>query len=156
MNSNVRDAGNYFLAVPIASLRQAVTQSIANSTFTAITLDTSDVDTDNGHSVVTNTSRYTPQTAGYAQYSGGVAWSVNTTGGRGTYWAQNGSLLISEAMMATVSALNVGTVARTKQIFSNGSTDYVEMQAYQTSGGALSTVATSSAECAMEVRWVHT
>lgn len=158
MNSNVRDGGNFFLATPIAELRQTVAQSLGSGAPTAILLDTEDVDTDAAHSTVTNTSRYTPQTAGYCQYSGGISYAVNATGVRGAYWYLNAAVVnATETMLATAAAVFVSVAARTKQIFANGSTDYVEIYSYQTSGGALNTaVAATGAQSGVSVRYVHT
>ena len=64
LNTDVRDGYNFLLATPRAVMRKTANQSIPNATLTAVTWDLEDVDTDGGHSNVTNNSRYTAQTAG--------------------------------------------------------------------------------------------
>lgn len=152
LNSNVRDAGNYWLARPLAILRQTVGQSIPTATWTAILLDTEDIDRDGGHSTVTNTARYTSPTAGYLMFSGAVAHGVNATAARGAAWALNGvNITPVDALVPTVAAtFGAHVAAPTELIAVNGSTDYVTLQAYQNSGGALTTVAASH----MCVLWV--
>jgi hypothetical protein len=158
MNANVRDAGNFMIGQPIAFLRQATLQSIPNNAFTSISLDTSDVDSDGGHSNITNNSRYTGKTAGWFQFSGGISIVVNATGARGAAWAKNGAAVSGGgALIQTVAAtFPTWVAARTIPIQLNGTTDFVEIQAFQNSGGALNT-STGSAndQPSMAVRWVH-
>ncbi len=154
LNSNIRDAGNFFLSVPVFEGRQTVAQSIPNSTVTAITLDTESVDTDNGHSTSTNTSRYTPQTAGRFQISGGVTYASNSTGNREADLYQNGGSITNGVNNTNAVSTNVTRLAtRTLTITCNGTTDYLEVYGFQTSGGALNTFA---GESFMSVRFVGT
>jgi hypothetical protein len=160
MNSNIRDAGNFFLSWPVAELRQTVAQSLTSGSGAAITLDTEDVDTDNGHSTVTNTSRYTPQTQGRFQHSGGIGYVSSSAGARYAYWSINGS-----AINAGMHNYNAGTTgvlritAPTLTSFFNGSTDYLELFGLQSSGGALNTDITTGAlggQPRMSVRMIGT
>lgn len=158
-NANVRDAINFLLSTPIFEGRQTAAQSLTSGAATAILLDTEDVDTDNGHSTSSNTSRYTAQTAGRYQVGGGVSWSNNATGRRAAIWAINGvSIAGGEANMTTaVVAQPVATPARSRTVFLNVS-DYVEIWGLQDSGGALNTgsAIAASLQCNMSVRWVGT
>lgn len=159
MNTNVRDAGNFFIAVPIGEFRQATVQSIAATTFVSITMDTTDIDTDSAHSNITNPSRYTAQTAGWFQFSGGYGATANATGQRGCQWAKNGTAVNGSGSFTPFSA-STGSFpswvcARTKHIQMNGTTDYVELQAFQTSGGALNTDVAGSGQSSLSARWVH-
>lgn len=156
MNTNVRDAGNFFVAVPIAELRQGTVQSVPNNAFTAISFDVSDIDTDNGHNNVTNNTRYVGKTPGWFQISGSVVFTTNGTGSRGALWAKNGASATSAGVLIAPSgaALNSWIPAKTKHIQLNGTTDYIELQGYQSSGGALNTVVNNDTS-GMSVRWVH-
>lgn len=156
MNTNVRDAGNFFVAVPIAELRQATLQSVANSTFVALSFDVSDLDTDSGHSNTTNNTRYTGKTAGWFQVSGSAVFATNATGARGTLWAKNGTAATSAGTLLASSggAFNTWVPAKVKHIQLNGTTDYIELQGFQSSGGALNTVVNNDTS-GMSVRWVH-
>lgn len=155
-NSNVRDAGNFFLGVPIVQLRQTSTQTLTTATITAINMDAEDVDSDSGHSTVTNTSRYTPATAGWFQFSGKVSYAANATGRRGAIWLKNGSVVNGGGVTGPTTAASVCEVcATTIQIQANGTTDYVEIAGFQESGGNLATSVGSSSQPAMSGRWVR-
>lgn len=141
-NSNVRDAGNFFLSWPVFEGRQTVAQSLTSGVTAGITMDTEDIDTDNGHSTVTNTDRYTPQTQGRFQISGGVGFVANATGHRAAEVWKNGAVTNggSALSMAISTASTTSRVAsRTITQFANGSTDYFQTAGAQTSGGALNT-----------------
>lgn len=157
MNSNVRDAGNFFLSWPVFEGRQTVAQSIGNGTPTALSLDTEDIDTDNGHSTVTNTSRYTPATAGRFQLSGGVGWASNATGYRtGELW-KNGSVLNGGGtVLPAVNGAQSRFPTRTLTTTANGSTDYFELWVNQNSGGALLTAVGGIDQSTLSVRMVGT
>ncbi len=158
LNTNVRDSGNFFLAKPIAELRQSVAQSIANfPTATAVTFDLEDIDNDSGHSTSSNTSRYTAQTPGRFQLSGGIAFAGNATGRRWACWYLNGSVLTgSQTTFAASTGSDIAIAARTKTVLLNGTTDYVELIAQQDSGGALNTyVGSSQAQSGLVVRWLN-
>jgi hypothetical protein len=157
MNSNVRDAGNFFLSWPVFEGRQAVAQSFTSGAPTALLIDTEDIDTDNGHSTVTNTSRYTPQTAGRFQLSGGTAWASNATGIRtGELWKNGATLNGGGVNNGTVSGTTPRFPTRTLTATANGSTDYFEVWALQTSGGALLTAVSAVDQPTFSVRMVGT
>jgi hypothetical protein len=157
MNSNIRDAGNFFLSWPVFEGRQTVAQSIANASFVPITFDTEDIDTDNGHSTSTNTSRYTGQTQGRFQISGAIGYAANATGRRATGLSLNGAPINGGQTASPATTINDAEYpTRTKTMFLNGSTDYVEIVAYQESGGALNTFATTGGQSSFSARMVGT
>ena len=160
MNSFFRDPINFLLAPPIAELRQTVAQSLTNATFTAITFDTEDVDKDvsgaGGHSTSVNTSRFTAVYPGWYQVSGGVGFANNLTNVRITHIRVNGTTLNGsrQLMTAANSGINATMVpVRTKHVFLNVN-DYVEVWAFQDSGGALNTDVNAETQSTMTVRWV--
>lgn len=157
LNTNVRDAGNFWLARPLCLLRQTSVQSLSNNSFGDILFDTEDIDRDGGHSTVTNTARYTSPTSGYIAVSGGVAFAANATGRRAAQWALNGTAINASQNMETTTATGNPTLsARTFAVPVNGSTDYVTLQGYQDSGGALNTFATGNVQPNMYVLWIST
>lgn len=158
MNSNVRDAGNFFLSVPVFEGRQTVAQSLGNNATTAITLDTEDIDTDNGHSTATNTSRYTAATSGRYQLSGGISFTANATGVRTVALLLNGTVINGSDVFALGTATDdMRLPARTLTAFMNGTTDFVEIGGFQNSGAGLNTVvAVGSKHPRFSVRWVGT
>ena len=158
LNANVRDAINFVITPPMAILRQTVAQTIAFNSWASITFDTEDLDRDNGHSTVTNTSRYTCQTQGYYLCSGMVAFASNATGRRLTHWTVNGTALNasrSESQTITVTSATDAVNAVTRPIFMNVG-DYLELQGWQDTGGNLNTSASGEETSAMFVRWTST
>lgn len=156
-NSFIRDPLLFLLNRPAAELRQTVVQSIPNVTWTSITFTTEDLDTDpagtGGHDNVTNTSRFTAVYAGWYRLSGGVEFAVNATGQRAAAWAVNGTLLnAGRTLIGATAALGMGVPARTKLLFLNVG-DYVELQVYQNSGGALNTAVVAEGAPSMTVVW---
>lgn len=138
------DAANYLLGNatsggskrPLVRLEQATPQSIPNNTETAVLFDTESVDYDNGHSTVTNTSRYTAATAGWVVVMGGVTWASNATGVRHATVRSNGTTVrAKEIRTATNGDFTIMTISAL--VFLNVG-DYIEITCLQTSGGALS------------------
>lgn len=126
-------------APPIAVLRQTVAQTLTNGTFTALTFTTEDIDTANGHSTSTNTSRYTCQVAGKYMLTGGVTFASNGTGARYARWRVNGADVSGGGTsMPGISGDQALLPARTVIVALNVG-DYVELWAYQGSGGNLDT-----------------
>lgn len=157
MNTNIRDAGNFFVAVPLAVLRQTVAQSIPNGAFTALLLDTEDIDRDGGHSTVTNTSRYTAQTAGWYTFQGSINFTANVTGQRTIVFRPNGGAATTyknKVQIPMAGTVGSGSVVTTATFSMNGTTDYVEILGWQNSGGALLTYITDEGNPSMAVRWV--
>lgn len=158
LNTNVRDAGNFFLAVPLAVLRQTVAQSIPNSTFTAFLFDTEDIDRDNGHSTVTNTSRYTAQTAGWYTVQGSVNFAVSTTGQRTIVLRPNGGAATTyknKQQVPMTGTVGSGSLVTVSTFFFNVG-DYVEVLGWQNTGGALNSYITDEGNPSMNVQWVST
>lgn len=145
---------------PRAELRQTVAQSIAVSgTFQAVTFDAEDVDANIGglsqHDNVTNNSRFTAQYAGSYLCLGGTSYAANITNRRGNRWAVNGAATnATEVILPTTGTGTCQPPSRGKLIFLNVG-DYVELQAWQDSGGALNTsVAAASQQCHATIIWM--
>jgi hypothetical protein len=154
--NNHRDNLNYLLAPPHCELRQTVAQSITTGTWTDITFDTEDVDSDGGHSTVTNTARYMATTAGWYLVSGAIDWAANASVvRRGARWAVNGTVINGSENVGPGSASQVCTaVARTIKVFLNGTTDYVTLQGFQDTGSSLNTAVAVGQQPTMSVLWV--
>jgi hypothetical protein len=124
------------LSKPIGKAVQGTSQTLADNTFTAITLGTEDFDTHNFHSTSSNTSRVTPTVAGYYRFSGTVSFESQTTGvGIDVHFRKNGTTELTP----TVRIPGTSTIAAqqvTVLIPCNGSTDYVELMARQDSAGS--------------------
>lgn len=126
-----------------------VAQSLATSgTAAPLLLDTEQVDYDNGHSTVTNTSRYTAQTAGYHDVAAQAAFAANTTGARVLYLAVNGAEFIGSRVETAGLVAGAVTAIQTVDTLYLNVGDYVEVWAIQTSGGALNV-----STCRLAVAW---
>lgn len=157
INNNTVTAINFLLAPPLFIGRQTAAQSLTSSSATGINLDTEDIDTDNGHSTVTNTSRYVGQTPGYYLLIGTVDFAVNASGARQSYIRLNGTG--TEAGFADnpggSSAASDTALPTSAILFLNGTTDYAEIVGFQSSGGALNT-GTPHGGSSLRALWVHT
>ena len=107
---------------PAFSAWQATLQTLSANTWTKITLDTEQFDTNNNFA----SSRFTPTVAGYYQITGSVYVSAGNTTlvpaiyKNGSAWKQGTYLVVAASVSAIVSAL----------VYLNGTTDYVELYGY--------------------------
>lgn len=149
---------NFLLNPPQFSIYQGVAQTFTTAAFTAVTFDSSLVDTYGGHSNSTNNSRYTAQVAGTYLISGGSGWAAtSTTGGRGGAFYKNGLVQIGNNTVVnantTASSLSVAPMAAVLVQLNVG--DYVELWAYQASGGNLASPAGGQFCSYMYGWWMH-
>jgi hypothetical protein len=126
---------------PAFSAYASATTSTTNITFTKVAINTEEFDTNNNFDSTTN-YRFTPTIAGYYQVSGAITWATSATGygiasvfKNGAEFKRGNSNPLSAAVNVTQ---NVSTL-----IYLNGSTDYIELYAYQNSGTTLATFNTS-------------
>jgi hypothetical protein len=123
--------------MPAFSAYGSSAQAVSNSTYTKIQINTKTFDTASYYDATTN-YRFTPLISGYYQINGTVAFVGSTVGIAGATIYKNGSNYAS----GSVSPNNVGLggISNVSSlIYFNGSTDYVEMYAWQNSGGNLNT-----------------
>jgi hypothetical protein len=120
---------------PAFSAYQSTAQSITSSTFTKVQFQTEEFDTANAFDSTTN-YRFTPQVAGYYQISSTISLN-NALGNLLIDLYKNGSEF--KRGSATSQVTGIGTYTSTSWlVFLNGSTDYLEIYAYQTSGSTIS------------------
>ena len=119
---------------------RTTSQSIPDSTWTAVAFDNEEWDTNNIHDNATNPNRLTCKVAGKYLVIAGLQWVGNTTGRRLLRIRQSGATDIVEAE-ATISAANPVGGSIATGIASLAVDGYLELLAYQTSGGALNTYA---------------
>lgn len=113
-------------------------QSIATGSGadTAVTLDTESYDSDNGHSTVTNASRYTIQVAGTYLIMATASFPTSATGNRKLGLNVNGANMNGGVFTGPAMAGNSWSACVcVEQALTVG--DYVEMVVWQTSGGPL-------------------
>lgn len=112
-------------------------QSISNNTYTLVTFNAETYDTDGFHSTSTNTERMTIPAglAGYYEVTASVGFDTNTTGRRLLQIRKNGTAIalteVSSATSTNYPAFNASIVVN----LAVG--DYVDFEAYQTSGASL-------------------
>jgi len=144
-NANILGGLNYLFAPVRFKAYSSTTQTItSNTSSTVLTLDTEIVDSDNGHSTVTNTSRYTCQTAGMYFVSGSVCYATNSTNTRTLQIFLNGVGVTGSAVQAAPPS-NRGASVFTATTVQLAVGDYVELATWQDTGTiGTSTLATSN------------
>lgn len=141
---------------PAGRMVQTVAQTgIANNTIVAATFTTEELDTDNYHNNVTNTSRVTPGKAGWFRFSGAICFTGQTD-----YTAIesllrfNGSAGLPPATRVTPNATATTMVLPVSAlVLFNGSTDYVELCLRFSRSGAGTSSTTISVQFATTLEW---
>lgn len=146
MTTGVGDPLRFLLAPPIAELWQDTGVSLVTSgTYQALGFNQEDVDSANGHSTTTNTSRYTAVYSGWYRIGGGVAIvsDGSGTGNRAVKIYVNGTPAQASLVLERgLSGNTCGVPVRSKLVYLNAG-DFVEIYAMQSSGGALLTAGDS-------------
>lgn len=119
--------GTLNAAGPAFSAYLASNQSISNGTYTKVTFDTEEFDTNNNFA----SSRFTPTVAGYYQINGGISAGTSVITAAVVKIYKNGSAYKAGTAIGgttfTFFGLSVSSI-----IYLNGSTDYVELYGYVT------------------------
>lgn len=112
-------------------------QSINTATYTALTWDLENYDTDSIHSTVSNTSRFTVPTGKGGKWllSGTLQYASNSTGQRGGAIYINGVLYSYMNQLQSTGALDI--ILSSAVVLNLAAADYVEVYGWQNSGGAL-------------------
>ena len=154
-NAGPKALGDFILGPPLFTGYQANAQAIPTGTWTGVAIDTEILDPDGQHNNVTNNTRFTCTVAGTILFLGMAAFVANTTGIRGSRFALNGTAI--RGSQTNVSTTN-GSVwsspcwAVQQMVVS----DYVELQAFQNSGGNLNTNNGTDCTSAVAAYWVST
>lgn len=100
-------------------------------------------DTANGHSTISNNSRYTAQVAGSYEVEGGVRFASNSSGSRGCRIAKNGVAIgSSDNLQPTTPSGQCGVSSKQVQV-DLGVGDYVEVECWNNSGSNIAVDASS-------------
>ncbi len=139
-NTYLRDNLGFLYQPPSCRVYNSANISVANATAQALTFNSERYDTDTMHSTASNTSRITFTTAGKYEVGGCVRWAAQATyaGVREIGIRLNGATYIvvnDEMGSASANALTIIQAVTTEYVFA--AADYVELVAYQSSGGAL-------------------
>jgi hypothetical protein len=121
-----------------AGIKKSASQSVNNTTFTAIQFNQEDYDTDGFHDNSTNNTRITIPSGkgGYYLITGVIGWDGNGTGNRAAEIRKNGSAVNYAFFQATAGVAN-SPVYPMSYTLNLSAADYLELFAYQSSGGAL-------------------
>jgi hypothetical protein len=104
--------------------------AIPNNAWTELTFDSEKYDTDNIHSITTNTSRLTCQTSGKYLIVGNAQFDNDATGIRGYRILLNGTTILAEIQEDGM-GFNVATISIIHDLNVN---DYVELEVYHQVG----------------------
>lgn len=141
-----------FTNQPTANMRQTVSQSIPNNAFTTLLFDVEDFDNFNGHSIVTNTSRYTLQRNGKYMLGGAIGCLFNASGSRGTLWLQNGVQVNGSQLLLPANGGGLNTIMPARSMPVIGLIgDIIELQGYQNSGAPLGTTVSGSDQSSFSI-----
>jgi hypothetical protein len=141
-NAQVRDGVGYLMSPPVFRAHQEVAQSLGDNLWVTLNLETEEIDNYGGHSTTTNTSRYTCQVAGTYMVSGIAAFVASATGPRGARLLKNN--VAYNGTFVKMNGFGTGSNAlSTTALIPLAVGDYVELQGFQNSGGALNSSATS-------------
>jgi hypothetical protein len=123
----------------VLRVRQTTVQSIADSLQVPLTFQTVE------HNPYTQwnagaPTRFTPTFPGWFHATGAAGFAANATNYRAVNWAKNGAYLASGgAQVLNAATFIQAVVARPAQVYLNGTGDYLELTAVQTSGAPLNT-----------------
>lgn len=124
--------------VPAARVRSAAAFGIPNAVETAIPFDTEDVNTDGMHSAA-NTTRLTVKTPGLYQLTAELAWASAPGSSWQWFIKKNGAQYLAGSDGRGSAPPPVDSTASTLAMLAAG--DYIELVAWQNSGGAVNAAA---------------
>ena len=118
--------------------------SINANTTTALTFNQERFDTDTIHDTGSNTNRLTATTAGVYSIWGQANWAAHATGYRGVQLTLNGTTAIADTLINASAVPNNTPHQFVSTIYELSATDYIELDVYQNSGGALNVTANAN------------
>lgn len=157
-NASVKAMGDFMMGsgsngAPRFQGYQSSAQSISSATFASITLDQETIDSDGGHSTSTNPSRYVIQVPGTYFIIGEACFPSNGTGNRGSRIQVNAANVQGAAAMIPTAGGNACGAPCGALVALNAG-DFVEVQGFQSSGGALNTATATDLSSSLKVLWV--
>ena len=152
-NAGPKALGDFMLTVPIFRGRQGTTQNIANGTWTALSLDVTDVDSDSGHSNVTNNSRYTCQVPGWYWVEGYFALGIYAQA-RFTAGIRKNGVSVPGSAQSTIKLGDLQSISAST-VVQMAVNDYVEVWGWQSVGSTITTFDGSDLCPCLNVFWLH-
>lgn len=127
-----------FGALPAARARPTSNPTIANNSAVALGLGTGVFDIGNLHDPVTNNTRLTAPIDGIYTISGQAAFGANATGIRAAQITRNGTNdILVDAQVSAANSASLATDLPLTTIVELNAGDFVELRAFQNSGGDL-------------------
>jgi hypothetical protein len=134
-----------------AQLRQTSAQTLGSGTGAVCTYNAEDKDSANGHSIVTNTSRYTCQVAGDYFIQPAAGFAANVTGVRAVNLRVNGSDVAGSQNLWSASSGFATSMPGRGVLITLAVNDFVEALLIQNSGGNLNTDVGTTTQSTMTV-----
>jgi hypothetical protein len=125
------------IAGPCARVFHSANQSTTSGVFLSVAFDSERFDTDTIHDTVTNNTRLTCKTAGKYLITASIEIAFNATGTRIATLRLNGVTPLASMSVPAAATGSVPTRLTPTTIYDLAVNDYVEVQAWQDSGGAL-------------------
>lgn len=140
----LKAAIDFWALTPRCYAYGSATQSLTTATYTMLTLGAEVFDiVQSGdtamHDNATNSSRITIRTPGKYALTGQISYAANATGVRKCLIVKNGATVLAEAGIPAISGGMTSVVGAGPAIVPLAAGDFVELQAFQSSGGALAT-----------------
>lgn len=152
--NQVSTFGNFWADPPTVRMYQSVTQSLANTIDTQITLDASQWDSDTGRVATTPYNYVIPSGFGSNlrfTFSYATAFAASATGSRATYLKKNGTRVTGSTF--DIAANNDITIVGGTSSTTVNAGDVIALWAWQNSGGPLNT--TISADTSFLEGWLR-
>lgn len=131
----VRNSLEALVDRPACSCSDASGQTLTTATATILNCGAESLDNDAMHSTVTNNSRITAQTAGRYLFVCTVEFAANTTGIRQVFFKKGGATVLQGFRQNATSSFNA--IFQATQVIVLAVGEYIELEAYQSSGGNL-------------------
>lgn len=135
MNTYVRDNTNFLYSPPSARVYNNAAIEVPNNDTKELPFNQERKDTDNIHSTSSNPTRLTCKTPGNYSVYGNVRFASNATGSRIVAIRKNGTDVYASARIPAVNGGTTNIPIYTEIDLEAG--DYVELTAWQNSGGPL-------------------
>lgn len=138
LNQQIRDNELFLYDPPCVRAWRTTNQSLTDSTWTAIAGDSEYFDNDTMHSTSVNTHRLTCNTAARFYLYGCVEFATNSTGNRLMRLILNDTTILAMVSLPPQATVAGRLIAFTEYPLAAG--QWVSMECYQASGGALNAV----------------
>lgn len=152
--NSVKAAADYLANPPSCRVYNSADISLPNGTFTVITFNQERHDTASMHSTSVNTSRITIPDAGLYLITGHLAFASNATGIRAARIQMNGVTVLAAHMNLGTTSASAESEISISTVYKFAAAAYIELYAFQNSGGALNTMSRSNYAPEFSATWI--